>query len=246
MVGKDSFFSKKRIVCCKKTYAFQKIIVLLTFFLYCCKSLCHFLCSFYLFNAMFLLKILGKILLFFSGWKIKGKLPQNVPKTVMIAAPHTSNWDFFYTIVIFSALGVRIRFLGKKSLFKFPLGMLMRFFGGIPVDRSQRNNFVSTAADMIKNAKEIILLVPVEGTRSYTENWRSGFYYIAQEAGVPISLGFLDYAKKEGGFFSDLFYPTGNYVEDLEKLQLFYKDVQGKYPQNSSLYKKFGSKTMIW
>jgi 1-acyl-sn-glycerol-3-phosphate acyltransferase len=194
---------------------------------------------------MFLLKILGKVLLFLSGWKIAGRIPQ-VPRTVMIAAPHTSNWDFFYTVVIFSALGVRIRFLGKKSLFKFPLGFLMRFFGGIPIDRSKSNNFVSAAAQMINQQEKIILLVPVEGTRGYTEQWKSGFYYIAQEAGVPISLGFLDYAKKEGGFFNDLFYPTGNYVEDLEKIQLYYKDIQGKYPQNSTLYKKFGSKTMIW
>ncbi|KOY84659.1 hypothetical protein AD998_19640 [bacterium 336/3] len=195
---------------------------------------------------MFLLKVLGKFLLFFSGWKIKGRLPQNVKKTVMIAAPHTSNWDFFYTMVIFSALGVRVRFLGKKSLFKFPLGFLMKFFGGIPIDRSQNNNFVSTAAGMIQQAEEMILLVPVEGTRGYTEQWKSGFYYIAQEAGVPVSLGYLDYGKKEGGFLPDLFHPTGNYVEDVEKIQLMYKDIQGKYPQNSTLYKKFGSKTMIW
>jgi 1-acyl-sn-glycerol-3-phosphate acyltransferase len=194
---------------------------------------------------MFLLKILGKFLLFLSGWKIVGKIPP-VPKTVMIAAPHTSNWDFYYTMVIFSALGVKINFLGKKSLFRFPLGLLMRFFGGIPIDRSKNNNFVSTAAEMIKQGEKIILLVPVEGTRAYTEQWKSGFYYIAKEAGVPISLGFLDYAKKEGGFFEDLFYPTGNYVEDLEKIQLYYKDVQGKYPQNSTLYKKFGSKIMFW
>jgi 1-acyl-sn-glycerol-3-phosphate acyltransferase len=194
---------------------------------------------------MFLLKILGKFLLFLSGWKIVGKIPP-VPKTVMIAAPHTSNWDFYYTMVIFSALGVKINFLGKKSLFRFPLGLLMRFFGGIPIDRSKNNNFVSTAAEMIKQREKIILLVPVEGTRAYTEQWKSGFYYIAKEADVPISLGFLDYAKKEGGFFEDLFYPTGNYVEDLEKIQLYYKDVQGKYPQNSTLYKKFGSKIMFW
>ncbi|GAB4130043.1 MAG: lysophospholipid acyltransferase family protein [Raineya sp.] len=194
---------------------------------------------------MILLKVLAKFLLFLSGWKIKGQIPP-VAKTVMIAAPHTSNWDFFYTVVIFSALGVRIRFLGKKSLFKFPLGIIMRFFGGIPIDRSKNNNFVSVAAEMIQKQEKIILLVPVEGTRSYTEQWKSGFYYIAQEAGVPISLGFLDYAKKEGGFFDDLFMPTGNYVEDLEKIQLYYKDVQGKYPQNSSLYKKFGNKIMIW
>jgi len=195
---------------------------------------------------MFLLKILGRILLFFSGWKIAGELPKSVKKTVMIAAPHTSNWDFFYCMAIFSALGVRVRFLGKKSLFKFPLGLLMRFFGGIPIDRSQSNNFVSAAAEMIQKSEEMILLVPVEGTRGYTENWKSGFYYIAQEAGVPISLGFLDYAKKRGGFLPDLFYPTGNYVEDLEALQLKYKDIQGKHPQESTLYKKFGSKTMIW
>ncbi|WP_207764414.1 1-acyl-sn-glycerol-3-phosphate acyltransferase [Raineya orbicola] len=158
----------------------------------------------------------------------------------MVAAPHTSNWDFFYTMVIFSSLGIRIRFLGKKSLFKFPLGLLMRFFGGIPVDRSKSNNLVSAAAEIIRKSKKIILLVPVEGTRSYTEGWKSGFYYIAQEANVPISLGFLDYARKEGGFFDDLFYPSGNYVEDLEKIQLYYKDIQGKYPEKSSLYQKFG------
>lgn len=188
---------------------------------------------------MLLLKVFAKILLFFSGWKVIGQIPK-VPKTVMVAAPHTSNWDFFYSMVIFSSLGIRIRFLGKKSLFKFPLGLLMRFFGGIPVDRSKSNNLVSAAAEIIRKSPKIILLVPVEGTRSYTEGWKSGFYYIAQEANVPISLGFLDYARKEGGFFDDLFYPSGNYVEDLEKIQLYYKDIQGKYPEKSSLYQKFG------
>ncbi len=183
-----------------------------------------------------MLKLLGKFLLWLAGWKMYGHIPQTLKKTVMIAAPHTSNWDFYYTICIFKAQGIKLRFLAKDSLFKFPMGILMRFFGGIPVDRSKRNDLVADAANLLKNADELVLLVAAEGTRGVAKEWKSGFYHIAEQAGVPISLGFLDYKKKEGGFFAESFMPTGNYEADLIKIKTIYKDVTPKYPKLSSLY----------
>jgi 1-acyl-sn-glycerol-3-phosphate acyltransferase len=185
-----------------------------------------------------MIKILGKIILKLGGWKIVDTTPNGVlsyKKAVMIAAPHTSNWDYPFTMALLYATDVPLRYLAKESLFKFPLGLIIRGLGGIPVNRSRKNNLVTDMADMIKNSAEPVnLIVPVEGTRGYTSEWKSGFYHIALSARVPIIFGFLDFAKKEGGYL-DVFYPTGNYEQDLIEIKKHYLQVTPKHPEFNSL-----------
>lgn len=185
-----------------------------------------------------MLKIIGKLILQLAGYKIIDTTPkgvQNYQKAVMIAAPHTSNWDYVYTMAALYALDVPIKYLGKASLFKFPLGILIKKLGGIPVKREQKNNMVNDMAKMINESiEQMILIIPAEGTRSYSKEWKSGFYHIAQTASVPIILGFLDFAKKEVGFL-DEFNPTGNYEKDLRVIQKKYVGITPKFPQLNSL-----------
>ncbi len=190
-----------------------------------------------------MIKIISKTLLFLTGWKIIDTTPLgvlNYHKTVLIAAPHTSNWDFFYCMAIIKAVGLDVNFLGKASLFKFPLGWIMKAFGGIAIDRSKNNNMVENIANKIQESKEnICVIVPAEGTRGYTKEWKSGFYHIANLAQVPIILGFLDYKKKEGGFI-DIFYPTGDYDKDLIQIKNYFIGITPKIMEFYSLkdYKK--------
>jgi 1-acyl-sn-glycerol-3-phosphate acyltransferase len=185
-----------------------------------------------------MLKILSTLILKLSGWKIVDTTPKgvlNYPKAVMIAAPHTSNWDYYYTMAIIYKIGIPIRYLAKDSLFKFPLGIIIKSLGGIAVNRSQKNNLVNDMGEMIKNSQNPIqLIVPAEGTRSYSKEWKSGFYHIAIKAETPIILGFLDFKKKEGGFLN-VFYPTGDYEKDLIEIKKQYLNVTPKHPEENSL-----------
>lgn len=153
---------------------------------------------------------------------------------MLVAAPHTSNYDYPIALATLYSCGVRVRFLGKKSLFKFPLGILMRATGGIPVDRSKHTNMVETMVNMFQQYNELILMIPAEGTRSYVKEWKSGFYHTAMGAKVPIVLGYLDYGNKVAGF-GDLFYPTGDYQKDLAEIQNFYRKFTARHPEKSSL-----------
>lgn len=152
----------------------------------------------------------------------------------MVAAPHTSNYDYPIALATLYTCGVHVRFLGKKSLFKFPLGILMRATGGIPVDRSKHTNMVEAMIKMFEQHDDLILMIPAEGTRSYVKEWKSGFYHTAMGAKVPIVMGYLDYGKKVAGF-GDLFYPTGDYQKDLQGIQNFYRQFTARHPEKSSL-----------
>ncbi len=171
---------------------------------------------------------ISRIILFCMGWKAKGKLP-DVPKCVMIAAPHTSNWDFFYTLLIAFQLKAQIYAMGKKSLTTGPFGGIMKWLGIIAIDRSKSNNVVALTIEQFNNSDKLIVIVPPSGTRNKVAYWKTGFYHIACGAGVPICLGFVDYAKKTGGI-GPLIYPTGNIDADMKKIRKFYVDLQGKFP----------------
>lgn len=174
-------------------------------------------------------KLISWIYLGVSGWRPEGELPPD-EKLVLIAAPHTTNWDMPHMIAISWALGVETRWMGKKSLFRFPFGTFMRALGGIPIDRSQRTNMVDQAAAMIRDSKSIILVVPPEGTRSGGDGvWRSGFYHIARAADVPIQLGFLDYSRKRGGL-GPMVHPSGDTGADMDKIRAFYQPQMAKFP----------------
>lgn len=174
-------------------------------------------------------KILGHLLLKLAGWTSNGELPER-RKFVLIAAPHTSNWDFYYMLLFSWVYKLRIHWMGKHTLFKPPFGWIMKLLGGIPVDRRSKQNLVEQLAERFQTDGDYVIAIPAEGTRGYVEYWKSGFYHIAREAGVPICLGFLDYKRKEGGF-GPLVKPTGDISADMDKIREFYSDKTGKYPE---------------
>jgi 1-acyl-sn-glycerol-3-phosphate acyltransferase len=163
-----------------------------------------------------------------TGWKVVGSLPAHAAKSVLIAAPHTSNWDLPYTLMVAFALRLNVYWIGKSSLFKPPFRGVMMWLGGIPVDRAQSNNLVAASSTAIMQATgPLQLIVPPEGTRSGTRYWKTGFYYIAQGAGVPIVMAYLDYNKKVGGL-GPVFQTTGDIEADMVTIKAFYAGVKGK------------------
>jgi len=173
---------------------------------------------------------LGKAIIDTAGWTIATPAPE-ARKLVLIAAPHTSNWDFLYALATTNALGLNLRFMAKESLFRGPQGRLFRALGGIPVDRSRNNNMVDSLAAEFTRHETLVLLVPAEGTRTRGSHWKSGFYRIAQKAGVPIGLGFLDYRTKSSGIGTP-FWPTGDIKADMDVIRAFYADKFGKRHQD--------------
>ena len=147
-------------------------------------------------------------------------------------APHTSNWDFLYAVILFYYFNLDINWLGKESLFLWPLGPILRRLGGIAIDRSSRNNFVDQAVQAFNTRKQMILLLTPEGTRKKTDHWRSGFYYIALRANVPIVLGFLDYKNKIAGFGPTLI-PSGDIEADMRIIREFFSQFTAKYPEKT-------------
>jgi 1-acyl-sn-glycerol-3-phosphate acyltransferase len=162
------------------------------------------------------------------GWRLEGRAP-DAAKYVLIAAPHTSNWDFPVTLMVCFALRLRVYWMGKASLFPPLLGAVMRWLGGIPVNRERSGNLVQGTVDAFASSQRLTVIVPPEGTRSKVTHWKTGFYYIALGAGVPIALGYLDFRKKEGGI-GRLFQPTGDIAADMVEIQSFYAGITGKNP----------------
>jgi len=168
------------------------------------------------------------------GWRAVGERPA-ARKFVLIAAPHTSNWDLPMMLLFAMYFGIWPRWLGKKELFdgRFK-GWAMRLLGGLPVDRSGSHALVAQTAQRLRQAEtELIIAVPPEGTRSYRDHWKSGFYYIAGGAGVPIACSFLDWGAKQGGFGPTLM-PSGNLKADMDRMRAIYGDKVGKFPGNTS------------
>jgi len=147
-------------------------------------------------------------------------------KCVMIAAPHTTNWDFPIMLALTNVLGTRVSFLGKRSLFKGPMGPIMRRFGGVAIDRSAPGGMVAALAAEFDQHDQLVLMIPAEGTRSKTEYWKSGFYRIAEQAQVPIMLAFVDRTTRTGGFGPAIM-PSGDMVADMDKIRAFYAGKEG-------------------
>ncbi len=174
---------------------------------------------------------IGKTLIKLTGWRVEGSWPV-APKMVIIFAPHTSNWDFIYAMSAMMSQRYKPNYLGKKSLFWGPLGWFMRWMGGIPVDRGRSVNMVEQSVQAIKNAEAVMLGIAPEGTRSHSGYWRSGFYHIAHQAGVPIVFFSLDYGKKLARFGEGIM-PSGDLQADMEKIRPFFEGVQGKFPEQA-------------
>lgn len=171
---------------------------------------------------------LGRGILRLFGWQVVAELPPT-SKYLVIGVFHTSNWDFVLALPAMLALGFRPRWIAKDSLFKPPFGWLMRLLGGIPVVRGARRNFVGQIVDAYNESEELVIVIAPEGTRKQTDHWKTGFYYIALGAGIPIGLGFVDYPSKRigvGGYLT----PTGDVHADMERIRAFYQDIHGKYP----------------
>ncbi|TAA46771.1 MULTISPECIES: lysophospholipid acyltransferase family protein [Corallincola] len=164
-----------------------------------------------------------------AGWRIDGDLP-NIPKFLLIGAPHTSNWDFVVCIIARFALGLEIKFLGKHQLFKPPFGWIFRALGGYPVVRHQRGNVVQDAVDLFDRHEKFVLGLAPEGTRKHVGHWRSGFYHIALGAKVPLVLLGLDFGNRRL-CLSEPMYLTGDRSTDAAAIEAFFKPIQGKKHQ---------------
>jgi len=173
---------------------------------------------------------LGRFLMRLSGWRFEGEIP-DLRKMVLIVVPHTSNWDFLVGLMAKFALRLGGTFIGKHTLFRWPLGVFMRAMGGIPVDRRAAVGFASEVGRVLRDADKMTVVLAPEGTRKLIPQWRSGFYRIAMEAGTPILPVGFDYSRKVV-FFAPLFHPTGNYDKDLQQLRSYYRPEMGKKPEN--------------
>jgi 1-acyl-sn-glycerol-3-phosphate acyltransferase len=171
----------------------------------------------------------GRLMLGLSGWRISGTFP-DVPKAVLIVAPHTSNWDFPIGVYVKLALRLGGRFVGKHTLFRGPFGLILRWLGGIPVDRSAATGFVGAAAAELRLAEKMVLVLAPEGTRRRAP-WKSGFWRIAREAGVPVLPCAFDYRSREVVFLP-LFETTVDYERDLAALRSLYSPEMALVPRN--------------
>jgi 1-acyl-sn-glycerol-3-phosphate acyltransferase len=166
------------------------------------------------------------------GWTISGSLPPD-RKFVIMGASHTSNWDFLVFLGAVHAIGRQVHFIGKHSLFKWPLGGFMRALGGVPVDRSAPQDLVSQIVAQFDARDDFILVIAPEGTRSATSQWKTGFYQIAMKAGVPIVCAGPDYPTRQG-VFGPVIRPTGNYDEDLKPAFAFFRTLAPRHPERAA------------
>jgi 1-acyl-sn-glycerol-3-phosphate acyltransferase len=167
-----------------------------------------------------------------ARWRPDGAPPDEA-KYVMIVAPHTSNWDLYYLLMFAWYHEVPISWLGKDTLFRGVAGPVMRRLGGIPVRRDRQSGLVSSIADEFAAADRMVVIVPPEGTRRRAEHWKSGFYRIAREAGVPIVCASLDYERRLGGV-GPVVWTTADEEADMEIIRSYYADKRGKYPHEAS------------
>ena len=170
--------------------------------------------------------LLARFWLFLWRWDTVARAEPMPDRCVVIAAPHTTNWDFPITLAMARVSGVHISWLGKDSLFRGPMGPIMRRLGGVPVDRSAAGGMVASLAHELRTRDQLRLVVPAEGTRSRTEYWKSGFYRIAEAAEVPVVLAFVDRSTRSGGF-GPAIPVTGAITADMDLIRAFYDGKTG-------------------
>lgn len=180
-----------------------------------------------------------KIIFYLFGWKITHHLSAEIKKCVIIAAPHTSNWDFVFGMGALKILKLNAKFAIKKEWLRFPLKRLMLSLGALPIDRTrtatgEKKGTVDAMAALFDTHETLRLIITPEGTRSKVEKWKTGFYHVALKANVPIALGFMDYSTKTCGI-DKLIYPTGNFKADMKQIMDFYATMKGKHNENFSL-----------
>ena len=177
-------------------------------------------------------RAIGRLYLRAFGWRVAGALPA-CRHAVVIAAPHTSNWDLPFMLAVSYALGVKPSWLGKRELFRPPFGWILRRLGGISVDRSAPQGLVGEAVARFAERDELFLVIPPSGTRARAPYWKSGFYHVARGAGVPIVCAYLDYRQRVGGIGLALT-PSPSVGADMERIRAFYATKQAKYPAQAT------------
>jgi len=182
------------------------------------------------------------------GWELDNHWPVDLDQCVMIAAPHTSNWDALYARLALKALGVNVRLTIKDSYMKLPFGPFVRAMGGIGIDRTPKNageprlSMVQVMTDLFKQHPKLVMLVTPEATRAKQEEWKTGFYHVAISAGVPIALAYMDYAKKKTGV-GKIVYPTGDYEKDMAEIMDFYAQISAKFPEKFSVDTRYSNQS---
>lgn len=176
-------------------------------------------------------KALSKQILRWAGWKATSVEGVELPKCVICVAPHTSNWDFIIGKLFYTSMGCNAGFLMKKEWFFFPFNILFKSLGGVPVDRSKRTSVTDQMVEVFNSRERFQLAITPEATRKPAAEWKKGFYFIAQTAGVPILLAYFDYKKKEVGIL-EVFHPTGDVDKDLLYIRTRYRGISGRKPEN--------------
>jgi len=176
-------------------------------------------------------KALSRTLLRMGGWHIGPTEGAELPKCVICVAPHTSNWDFVIGKLFYTAIGCTASFLMKKEWFIFPMNLLFKSIGGVPIDRNKKLSVTEQMVEEFDKRDRFQLAITPEGTRKAVEEWKKGFYYIAKAAGVPILIAYIDYARKEVGI-KGVYYPTDDVEHDIRTIRSFYNDVKGRNPRN--------------
>lgn len=179
------------------------------------------------------MKYLSRFILWLSGWKAVGKFPE-AKKFIVVCAPHTSMWDFVIGRLYYFSVGLKPCIMIKKELFFFPLGPVLRWLGGIPVERQKKTNIVEQVVDQINKSDKFLLTITPEGTRKKVKKWKTGFYQIATKANIPVLLGYFDYTYKVIGI-GDLYYLTEDVEHEMRKAKLYFKDIHPRHPEKFTI-----------
>ena len=177
-----------------------------------------------------MLVIISRFILRLMGWHITSVIPTGTKKCIIAVAPHTSYWDFVIGRLAYWVMGIKASFLIKKEAFRFPFRRLLIRMGGLPVDRGRSSKMVDDVVEQFNKSESLVIVITPEGTRKPVKHWKKGFYYIALKANVPIALGYLDYAKKEGGV-GKVIYPNGDFEGQMKEIREFYRGMSPKHPE---------------
>ena len=177
------------------------------------------------------LNYIGRFWMWIFGWKVKAELP-DTQKYVIVGAPHTSNWDFPFGLAMFFTLKIKLSWMAKETLFRPPFRSVLKALGGVAINRNNKHGVVDQMAEKFEQSEYLIIGLAANGTRKKTQYWKSGFYWIAYKAKVPIVFCYLDYKKKYAHIGLTI-NPSGNIKHDMEKIREFYQGVEGKIPENA-------------
>ena len=193
-------------------------------------------------------KVLGRLIFWMIGWSVDENLPPEAERAVCLAAPHTTNWDFFFVIIGFWVLGVPMKVAIKDDWTKFPFGILVNSLGGLGINRAPKSDpskgpsQVEQMVSFFDQMDRIALVIAPEGTRRRTTKWKTGFYHIASKAQVPLIFGYVDYARKVAGIHTKALHLSGDIEQDMAVILSFYKTIAGKNPDQFALDERYVEK----